>query len=43
MGVDANEFENLDEVGNIIAKKSTAVGLILEGRISVTSPPFNLL
>lgn len=42
MCVDANEYDNLGKVGTIIAKKSTAVGLILGGRISVTPSPFNL-
>ncbi|PKU35174.1 hypothetical protein llap_14522 [Limosa lapponica baueri] len=42
VGDDANEYDNLGKVGNIIAKKSTAVGLVLGGRMSVTPPPFNL-
>lgn len=41
MGVDGNEYDKLGKVGNIKAKKSTAVGLILGGRLSVTSS-FNL-
>lgn len=42
MGVDANEYDNLGKIGSVIAKKSTAVSLILRGRISITPPPFNL-
>lgn len=41
VGVNANEYDNRGKVGDLIAKKSTAVGLILGGRISIT-PPFNL-
>lgn len=42
MGVDANDYDSLGEVVGIIAKKSTALGLTLGGRISVTPSPFNL-
>lgn len=41
MGVDANDYDNLGKVVGIIAKKSTALGLTLGGRISVT-PSFSL-
>lgn len=35
---DANEYNNIGKVRNVIAKKSMAVGLVLGGRVSLTSP-----
>lgn len=41
MGVDANDYDSLDKAVGMIVKKSTALGLTLGGRISVT-PSLNL-
>lgn len=37
MGVDANDYDSLGKAVGMIVKKSTALGLTLGGRISVTS------
>lgn len=41
MGVDANDYDSLGKVVGMIVKKSTALGLTLGGRKSVT-PSLNL-